>query len=197
MGRLYLCVLAAATVGAAVLISPVGAHADSLTGSVGINWFSPNTSTMFAKDTIAVGSSLNCPGSSPICVGYGFGTETFSVGAAAISSTVVYPGSYNNNGAFNGFDFTGLAFLAGGSLSGFTLTTNIAGLTTSNVTFGPSNIEINLQSLPVTGNFTLNLLSGGLTAAPEPSSLALMTLGVLGLLGLGAATRKMAHDDLA
>jgi hypothetical protein len=108
----------------------------------------------------------------------------------------VYPGSYNN-GAFNGFDFTGLAFLSGGSLSGFTLTTDIAGLTTSSVTFGPSNIEVNLQSLPVTGNFTLNLLSGGLTAAPEPSSLVLMALGVLGLLSLGAATRKMAHHDIA
>ena len=94
MGRLYLCVLAAAAVGAAVLISPVGAHADSLAGSVGINWFSPNTATTFTKDTIVVGSSLNCPGSSPICTGYGFGTETFSVGSAAISSTVVYPGSY-------------------------------------------------------------------------------------------------------
>ncbi len=196
MGRLYLCVLAAAAVGAAVLISPVGAHADSLAGSVGINWFSPNTATTFTKDTIVVGSSLNCPGSSPICTGYGFGTETFSVGSAAISSTVVYPGSYNN-GAFNGFDFTGLAFLSGGSLSGFTLTTDIAGLTTSSVTFGPSNIEVNLQSLPVTGNFTLNLLSGGLTAAPEPSSLVLMALGVLGLLSLGAATRKMAHHDIA
>ena len=197
MGRLYLCVLAAATVSAAVLISPVGARADSLAGSVGINWFSPNTSTTFVKDTVAVGSSITCPGSSPICTGYGFGTETFSVGAAAVSSTVVYPGSYNSNGAFNGFDFTGLAFLSGGSLSGFTLTTNIAGLTTSNVTFGPSNIEVNLQGLPVTGNFTLNLLSGGTTATPEPSSLVLMALGVLGLLGLGAATRKMAHDDIA
>src|ERR1700688_3306634 len=103
MGRLYLCVLAAATVGAADLISPVGAHADSLAGSVGINWFCANTATMFAKDTITVGSSLNCPRGSPICTGYGFGTETFSEGAAAISSSVVYPGSYNN-GAFNGFD---------------------------------------------------------------------------------------------
>ena len=195
MGRLYLCVLAAATVGAALLISPVGAHADSLAGSVGINWFSPNTATMFAKDTIAVGSSLNCPGGSPICTGYGFGSETFSVGAAAISSSVVYPGSYNN-GAFNGFDFTGLAFLSGASLSGFTLTTNIAGLTASSVTFDPSNIEVNLQSLPVTGNFTLDLLSGGTTATPEPSSLVLMALGVVGLLGLGAAKRKWRMTTL-
>ncbi len=192
MGRLYLYVLAVAMVGTAVLLSPGGAHADSLTGSVGINWFFPDTSTTVEKDTIAVGSSLSCPGSSPICAGYGFRTQTFSVGASAISSAVVFPNSYQS-GAFDGFDFTGLSFLSGGSLSGFTLTTNIAGLTNSDVTFGPSNIEINLQSLPASGDFTLNLLTGGTTATPEPSSLALVVAGVLGLLGLGAAQRKVAR----
>ena len=193
MGRLYFYVLAVATVGAACLLSPGRAHADSLTGSVGINWFYPNTSTTFAKDTIAVGSSLSCPGSSLICTGYGFGTQTFSVGASAISSAVVYPGSPYVGGAFNGFDFTGLTFLSGGSLSGFTLSTNIAGLTNSDVTFGPSNIEINLQNLPVSGDFTLNLLTGGATATPEPSSLALVAAGVLGLLGLGAVQRRVVR----
>jgi hypothetical protein len=192
MRRLYLYTLAVATIGAAVLFFPGRAHADTLTGSVGINWFFPNTSTTFAKDTIAVGTSLSCPGSSPICAGYGFGTETFSVGGSAISSSVAYPGDYND-GVFNGFDFTGLTFLSGGPLSGFTLTTNIAGLTNSDVTFGPSNIEINLQGLPVGGDFTLGLLSGGATATPEPPSLALLAAGILGLLGFAAANRKVVH----
>jgi hypothetical protein len=191
MGRLYFYLLAAATV-AAVLFLPVGAYADSLTGAVGINWFFPNTSTTFAKDTIAVGSSLSCPGSSPICPGYGFATQTFSVGTSAISSAVVFPGAYQSV-AFDGFDFTGLTFLSGGPLSGFTLSTDIAGLTNSDVTFGPSNIEINLQGLPVGGDFTLGLLSGSTTATPEPPSLALLAAGVLGLLGFAAAKRKVAH----
>lgn len=185
MGRVRLYVLAAMVL-AALLASPIGTRADSLTGSVGITWFFPDTSTVFASDSIAVGASLNCPGGSAICNGYaGVGNEAFSVGSSSVSYTASGFGSTGYSSAtFNGFDFTGFSFVSGGTLTGFTLTTDISGLTASDVTFGPSSIEINLQGLPVNGSFTLDLASSagsGSLPAPEPSSLVLMLAGVVAL----------------
>ena len=170
-----------------VLLCPNCTKADGLTGSVGITWLDPDTSTVFGADTIAVGSALACPDDeSAVCIGFGdFGVQTFSVGTSSISykSTGF---DFDNfccfgDGAFNGFDFTGLTFQGGGSLAGFTLTTDLAGLTASNVTFGPSSIAINLANIPVNGDFTLNLLTSN---TPEPSSLAMLGVGVLALASL-------------
>jgi hypothetical protein len=173
----------------ALLFYPSSANADSLTGSLGITWLFPDTSTVYGADTIAVGSALLCPNdSSPVCIGFGdSGVQSFAVGASSIS--------YNQSGfdfggfccyadgAFNGFDFTGLTFQGGNSLTGFLLTTDMAGLTASNVTFGPSFIEINLANIPVNGVFTLNLLTSNV---PESSSLAMLGVGMLALAGLTA-----------
>jgi hypothetical protein len=188
MRRLPIYVLAIAAAACALLLSPGGARADNLTGSVGISWLSPDTSTVIATDTIGVGSSLSCPGASPFCPLFPAGNVTFGVGPSAISftSSIV---SFYSGFAFNGFDFTGLTFLSGGSLTAFTLTTDIAGLNNSRVTFGPSFIEINLQGLSTPpGHFTLNLTSSGGNTLPEPSSLALLGTGLLALVGF--ARRK-------
>jgi hypothetical protein len=179
--------LLCATVMCAILAMPSSTKADSLTGSVGITWFSPDTSTVFGTDTIAVGSALTCPDdNSGVCVGFGdFGVQTFSVGASSISyksTDFEFDGfCCFGPGAFNGFDYTGLTFQGGSSLTGFTLATDLAGLTASDVTFGSSFIEINLANIPVNGQFTLNLLT---SPVPEPSSLALLGVGMLALAGL-------------
>jgi hypothetical protein len=172
-----------------LLLFPTGARADSLTGSVGITWLFPDTSTVFGTDTIAVGSALACPNdASAVCIGYGDnGFQTFSVGSSSISYVATkwdFGGfcCYNGAATFNGFDFTGLTFQGGSSLTGFTLTTDLAGLTASDVTFGPSSIAINLANIPVNGEFTLNLLTNN--SMPEPSSLALLGVGMLALAGL-------------
>jgi hypothetical protein len=106
------------------------------------------------------------------------------VAGSTISYTSAGYGTTNYAlGSFNGFDFTGLTFLSGGSLTGFTLTTDIAGLTSSNVTFGPSFIEINLANLPVDDFFTLTLTSSSPSGVPEPSSLGLLATGLLAFAG--------------
>jgi hypothetical protein len=189
------CLVALAII-CALLLSPNLASADGLTGSVGITWLFPDTSTTYATDTIGAGSSLSCPGASPICAGYiDEGTQTFSVGASTISydasgwySTPYY--GYGESATFNGFDFTGLTFISGGPLTSFTLLTDIAGLTDSDVTFGSSFIEVNLQGLPVNGYFTLELNPSVGTPVPEPSSLALLAAGFFLLALVGVSCRK-------
>src|SRR5579862_1012349 len=189
-----LAVMAAAC---AFLLTPGKASADTLTGTVGISWLAGGGT--FASDTISAGSSLNCPGASPICVGYsGFGTESFSVGASSISYSVSdFPvGDYGGAGV-NGFDFTGLTFASGDELTGFTIVSgsNTIGLSASDVTIGPSSILINLNGLPVDGAFTIDLISGPVTTTPEPSSLLLLGIGLFALIGL--AGKRFAFDRFA
>jgi len=157
-------------VAAAMALAP--AAQAGLIGNVGISWLYPDTSTTYASDTIAVGSSLNCPGASPICVGYSGvgGTQVFGVTSASITYVAADIGVPYASATFNGFDFTGLTFADAGSLASFGLVTNIAGLTSADVSFTGNSIEINLQGLPADGTFTLNLSETG-SSTPEPGSL--------------------------
>jgi len=164
-------------IAAAMSLAPL-AHA-GLIGDVGITWLYPDTSTTFATDTIAVSSTLSCPGSSPICTGYGEGTESFSVNSTSISYTAANGSSYNAS-SFNGFDFTGLTFADAGTLTGVGLVTDIAGLTSADVSFDAHSVEINLQGFPVSGNFTLNLSEAAGASTPEPSFLAPLALALGG-----------------
>lgn len=193
MKTVRVCLMAVAAAFCALVLCPGVTRADGLTGSAGISWLYPDTGTAFATDTIAVGSTLGCPGASPICAGYGGdGSESFSVGSSTISYSVSgYPSGDYTATSFDGFDFTGLTFAGGGSLTGFTLTTDIPGLTDSDVTFGSNFIEVNLAGLSVDGDFTLDLVSGPAVSTPEPSSFLLLGIGLLALVGF--ARRKKAE----
>ena len=192
ISRMGLMAIAAAF--CALMLSPGIARADTLTGSTGISWLYPDTGTSIGSDTIAVGSTLACPGASPICMPYsGYGTETFSVGTSSISYSALFPSGPYLDASFDGFDFTGLTFADGGSLTGFTLTTNIPGLTDSDVTFGSNFIEVNLAGLSVNGDFTLDLISSPTVSTPEPSSFLLLGLGLLALVGLTRRKKAEAY----
>jgi PEP-CTERM motif len=196
MNTVKISLMAVAVALCALVVSPGIARADTLTGSTDISWLYPDTGTAIGSDTIAVGSTLACPGASPICAPYlGYGTETFSVGTSSISYSALFPPATYGGTSFDGFDFTGLTFADGGSLTGFTLTTNIPGLTDSDVTFGSNFIEVNLAGLSVNGDFTLDLISSPTVSTPEPSSFLLLGIGLLALVGF--TRRKRAQATLS
>ncbi|HEX4001837.1 MAG TPA: PEP-CTERM sorting domain-containing protein [Candidatus Acidoferrales bacterium] len=190
--RLYL--MAVAAVFCALVLSPGVTRADELTGSAGIAWMADGTT--YASDAIPVGSSLSCPGSSPVCTYfYGYGTEALSVGTSSITYTVSDFPAGDYTGTTNGFDFTGLTFASGDPLTGFTIVSNSMGLTASDITVGPSSIFFNLTGLPIDGTFTVDLISGPAVTTPEPSSLVMLGIGLLALMGL--ASKRFAAGRFA
>lgn len=162
---------------AALLLLAAVAHADVI-GNTGITWLYPDTSTSLASDMIAAGSTLGCPGSSPICTSFSQSVVTFGITSnsitysAAGSSSALY-----SPAAFDGFEFTGLTFADGGSLQSFILIANSPLLNPSNVSFTPNSIAINLAGLPINGNFSL-ILNESPSAVPEPGSLLLFAIGL-------------------
>ena len=186
MKTVRVCLMAVAAAFCALVLCPGVTRADTLTGSTGITWVF-GTST-FATDTIADGSSLSCPGASPICAGYsGYGSETFSVGTSSISYSVSnYPvGKYGGTIQrlrLHGTDLRQWRL----ARPGFTLDNEQPGLTDADITFGLVLLH-QFGRVPVDGSFTLDLTSGPSVSTPEPSSFLLLGIGLLALAGL---TRK-------
>jgi len=182
-----------------LLLSAGAAPADTLTNSsVNVAVLDPNMSTILGTGTVAVGVTQTCPGSSTlsaICSQFGGGTESITVGTNSI--TLAYMGSATfGSGAFNGFEFSGLTFASGIPLNGFTLGTNtISGFTSSDVTSSGSTVFINLAGLPAMGTVVVDLTTGSSTSVPEPSSLAMLAVGLLGIGVFGLARRRV-HSDL-
>ena len=171
----------------AVVLSPSVVSADSVTGPVVVTWFFPDTSTVLATGSAAVGTTQSCANTTNtipgICAALPpFVGTTFTVGVGTDSiTTTIFSFGHFAPGAFNGFVFSDLTFASGNPLTGFILTNNtFAGFSASDVTFGPSSIAINLQGLPIDGAVELTLL----TATPEPSSFALVGTGLLGVWSL-------------
>ena len=165
-----------------LIFVPSQAAADSMVNTVKLTSLYPTFTTPLApSEVIAVGSSLSCPNAS---IGLCLGTSSsivYTIGTNSIDFTTNAIGTYSP-ASFNGYDFSGITFASGGSLIGFTLATNIAGLTAEDVSFGPSDISINLQGLSLTGPSSFFTLTP--VPSPEPGVLTMLGGGLLGLAGL-------------
>jgi len=174
----------------AILLAAPYAHA-GLIGDVTVSILFPASSTIFngATDSLAVGSSLSCPGSSHVCTAGFFGVSedvTFSATSGAISFSQGCCIDYSS-AAFNGYEFSNLDFADSGTLASATLgsISGFAQLTQSDVTIVSGDIFVNLQEFvdPSGGSFTLTLTetSGG-TTVPEPGTAVFAGSALLAML---------------
>jgi PEP-CTERM motif-containing protein len=165
---------------AGVLALPLrAAAAPTLIGdNVTINWYFPSLATLFATTGVLVGGGVEvaCPGANPLCAGF-VEPATIDIGATSIVISEEAGSSWAGT-TFNGLEFTSLDFGAGISLIGFTLTTDLAGLTNADISFTGNSISFNAAGLSfVDAPYTIRL--DLITAsAPEPGTLALLGLAV-------------------
>jgi len=128
---------------------------------------------------------LTCPGGftgGGICNAFAE-SATFDIEALKIVLNEAAGGFYGTFN-FNGIDFTGLNFGDGSVLKGFTLSTDLPGLTASDIGFTSNSIEYNASGLSFAGNpyfIELDL------QVPEPASLITFATA---LVGFGLIRRR-------
>ena len=180
--------LAVATLPVVALLGFSGqAGATALVGTVTADYLYPNASTVFASSVLTVGSLFSCPGGSgSLCSPF---ATPATILASGLSITInQQAGSFYTPAAFNGLRFSGLTFDDGSTVTGFTLVTNLAGLTLSDVSSTSASIAYNgegssFQNAPY--SITLNLITSG--AVPEPATWGMM---IAGMAVVGAAVRR-------
>jgi hypothetical protein len=143
--------------------------------------------------------NLSVTGNNPLvtCTGGGAGnanvcdylnapnsTQTISISNKSITYALSGAGAIFEAVNPNSFNF--LSLTPGFAIGGVGLTTNIAGLSLSDVSFTSNSLSVNMSGLPVTNGeyFTTQLLP-----VPEPETYAMMLAG-LGLIGFMARRKK-------
>lgn len=170
---------------AVALLSMFGATASSATvliGSVTDTYLFPVATNAVATSTLTVGTTVSCPGADPIC-NFTFAKPTTLLASGLEITLNELGGSNYNTAAFNGINFSNLLFDDGSLLTGYSLSTNLAGLDASRIAFTSNSISFNGQGLAFSNSpyfITLNLLTST-SAVPEPSTWAMMLMGFGGL----------------
>lgn len=178
------CAFAAATAAPAFA-------ANDLTGmSVDVNWLFPDAAHSVAQQTVVVGAGaeIQCAGNNVgtgLCVQFVDGAS-IDLGANTLGLSIDSGIASWTNSDFNGYAFSGLS--AGGNWTGYSLSTDFAGLDASRITFAPDEVTVDMTGIaPVAGqSFTITLIAA---AVPEPSELALLLAG-LGALATIARRRR-------
>ncbi len=181
--------LALLAVLAVVLCPPASAGFIGLT--IQVDYFYPDTSTLYSTDTVVVG-----PGTE--LFGFPYGDPRTNID---LSDTNIYI-TYNSSSWWTAADFNGLHFydLAGasGTITGVTINpaTNMAGLDASRISFDANNIWVNWQGLSFWGGIgeyydtivSLDVTFGD--AVPEPATWLTLPAGLLGAAWLARRMRR-------
>jgi hypothetical protein len=147
--------------------------------------FDNGTTAFHTLDSVLVDGSveISCPGAAQVCQVLTSPTQTLDFVADGIRYDYVGPGSGFDNIAVNRFDF-GL-FSGGPAIANVLLTTNIAGLDASRLSFTAHTVQLDMHGLAIS-NLAYFQLDVQTAPVPEPAS-ALLLLGGIALL---AARRR-------
>jgi hypothetical protein len=167
----------------------------SLVGTdVTITYLSPNVTSVFAGPTVLPittnPTTLDCPAfGSGVCAAF---VENAAITIGANSFSVVEnSGSSYATEPFNGVEFSNLDFGPGEKITGFSLLTNLPGLTAADVSFTSNSIMYNGSGLSFeTSPYFITLTVN--TSIPEFSPWGMMLLGFAGLGFAGYRTSRKA-----
>jgi hypothetical protein len=173
----------------------ISASQASLIGtSVTLNY---DYQTQTSTDVFTVGSGIEitCPGGAQVCGILTAPVQTVDVGASSILYAYNGSGAAFNTTPINRFDFENLN--PGFTIGNVTLSTNIAGLDMSRISFTGSSLKIDMNGLGLnpTQQGSPDFFNIGLTSAvPEPSTWAMM---ILGFAGIGFMAYKQKRRPLS
>ncbi|MBV8895017.1 MAG: hypothetical protein JO051_00790 [Acidobacteriaceae bacterium] len=184
-------------ISALVLMGSTSANAAvSLVGTdVTLNYLFPSVTQVFGTTVLPITTdptTLDCPAfGSGVCSAF---AESAAITIGADSFTVVEnSGSSYTTASFNGVEFSNLDFGPGEKITGFSLLTNLPGLTPADISFTSDSIRydasgLSFQNSPYFVTLTVT------TAVPELSTYVLM---LLGFAGLGFAGYRKSRNRVA
>jgi hypothetical protein len=183
---------------ALVLMGSASANAaGSLVGTdVTITYLSPTDTSVFAGPTVLAittdPTTLDCPAFGPgVCDAF-VENAAITIGADTLS-VVEDSGNVYATEPFNGLQFSNLDFGPGEKITGFTLLTNLPGLTPADVSFTNNSIMYNGSGLSFeTSPYFITLTVN--TAVPELSTWAMLFAGFacLGFAGYRTSRKRAA-----
>ena len=171
-------ILSSVAVSAVLAVLPATANASWVGDMVTLEWFTTGSTPLFST-TVLVDADLPevvCPGPSPWCAGFGSHTE-FDIGADFIDYSQSASGGFL--GSVGTWRFSSLDFGSGQRIESLSpISTNISGLTDSDVTFNDASITINMADTgPGDVHFRVTA-----NPIPLPSSASSLGIGLLALV---------------